>query len=330
MYDTNTLYDLKYKAKSTAFDPTLGENGKQMEKTIEAITVYSEKPELQIDSITLQLTTSLEGDYTANLEKVGKRAEGIEQYLRQTFAGTPGFNPTFVIKESQGEDWNGLAREIKQKNNMPNKDAILEMIGATTHPDETEKELAKQFPEDYKVIKNEIYPRMEKAFIGIDLSRVGQTEAIVHTEEYREDYALGLKYLTDREYDKALEILKDYPDYNAALCLVAMGYNQKAEEVLKNITATGKSEYLYAIVCARSARESEAVQHLKAACELDPSMAFRVTLDPDVNALVKKYNLKEELEGGAAMDMPVEEPAAAAAEPAAAEPAAAEPAATEE
>ena len=97
--------------------------------------------------------------------------------------------------------------------------------------------------------------------------------------------------MQDREYWKALDILADYPDYNTALCLVCMGYNNKAFELLEKLDVDVNTEYLRAILAIRSKDTEAAIQHLTKACELEPSRAYRIPLDPEVSEFAKTNNL---------------------------------------
>ena len=114
-------------------------------------------------------------------------------------------------------------------------------------------------------------------------------------ETYREDYAEGIKLLREKEYMDALEKLAKYADYNTALALVCLGYNDKAQEVLEALPETGKNEYLLAIVKARKQNTNEAAKHLQRACQLNPELYARTKLDSEVRELADQLNLWDTL-----------------------------------
>ncbi len=106
-------------------------------------------------------------------------------------------------------------------------------------------------------------------------------------------YREGIRLLQDCRYDEALDMLLPFRDYNTAVALVALGRDGFAHELLEEFPSSGKASYLLAIVSARSGQESLAVDHLLAACRQEPSLRHRARLDPEVAALIDKYELEE-------------------------------------
>ena len=89
----------------------------------------------------------------------------------------------------------------------------------------------------------------------------------------------------------AIEILASYGEYNTALCLVCMGYNDKALSVLDKLPESPKNEYLSAIIFARKKDDKEAAKRLIKACKLDPDLHNRIRLDSEVSELADRINL---------------------------------------
>ena len=147
-----------------------------------------------------------------------------------------------------------------------------------------------------KIIRDSIYPMLSRADIVFNMKRQGVTEEVMVKVEERPDYAKALDLLQDRKYWEALDILSNYPDYNTALCLVCMGYNAKALELLETLDQTGDTEYLLAILAIRSKDDNLAIEHLLKACELDSSKIYRASLDPEIASLVDKYDLQNRME----------------------------------
>lgn len=116
------------------------------------------------------------------------------------------------------------------------------------------------------------------------------------TEEQRTDYAFGLQLLRNREYDRALNILNPYKDYNTALALTCTGDHQGAWKLLTSMPANGNVYYLAAIICVRMKDDRGAVEMLKNAVKADGDKLFRLNHDSEIASLVDRYNLKGELE----------------------------------
>lgn len=128
-----------------------------------------------------------------------------------------------------------------------------------------------------------------------DLVDRGQMERLSGSE--REEYQQALDRLAVRDYRGALEIFNRYPDYNAAVCLIALGHNPQAEKFLEYLKpANGKVDYLKAIVQTRLGRIDEAEKLLKSAAKKDPQMGFRAEIDPELSTLLQqKPNLLKEI-----------------------------------
>ena len=110
--------------------------------------------------------------------------------------------------------------------------------------------------------------------------------------EQRSEYTHAIQLLRNREYRRALDILNTYKDYNTALALACLGQDVRAYNLLARLEQNAHTHYLASILCARLRNEVQAVEHLKKACELDPSLTFRIEKDSEVSRLVKKYKLE--------------------------------------
>lgn len=295
LYDRITVYTA-YRGgpKNSNYEISYEDNKVHMDKFLEAFQLYNDKPDFTIDSVTMVSTTSLDGDYDDNYELTLKRANSVKSYLSKTLAGEANVENLFNVVQ-KGEDWSTLVTQIRRRKDMPNKDEIVNMLTNAVYPDQCELDIKKQFPSDYKIIQDSIYPLLRRIEFIVDIHRTGLDNDTVKVE-YREDYKEGLRLMQDREYWKAIDILANYPDYNTALCLVCMGYNEKAEDLLVKLPVTANTEYLHAIICTRTNRDEEAVQHLMEACTLDPSKVYRTTLDPELGKLIKKYGLQHKLD----------------------------------
>ena len=289
LYNQMLIYP-KFAPNKTAFNINYKDNAKQIESVIETYNAFLEKPDIAIDSIMIRVSTDLDGNYDTNFNHSKKQAESIKGYLAGVLKGN---NVENLIKiRYQGEDWNTLVSLIKENTEIVNKDSILARLASATFPDDCEKKIKKDFPKDYKIIYETIYPKLAKADIVFNMHRTNITDEIAIDVQERPGYEKALKYLVDRDYKKAFDILADYPDYNTALCLVCLGYNAKALELLKQLPQTANTEYLLAIVSVNGDDELGAVEHLKKAIELDPNKEDRIPLDPEMSNLVKKYNIE--------------------------------------
>lgn len=287
--------DIKFAPGKTAFDANYKNNRSELDKVVSTYKSFTEEGGLIMDSIVLRVSTDLDGKYVKNAELAEKRSEALKNYLvKNTFSNVS--NASFIFKEKfTGEDWNALAAGIRKRDDLMNKNQILNIISQATDPDQTEADIKQLYPGDFKVIKDSVYPQLNKVEFVFNMSRPNMTATDSLQVEVRDGYAEGIRLLQNREYWKALDILSNYPDFNLALCLTCMGYNAKAYELLQKLPATGNTEYLLAILSIRMEKEDEAIEHLLAACAKDSSKAFRIPLDPEINTLVRKHNLSKKI-----------------------------------
>ena len=104
-------------------------------------------------------------------------------------------------------------------------------------------------------------------------------------------YQDGVKALLDRDYKRAITLLKDYKDTNTALAYMELEYNGTARVILEALPETDNALYLKAVVYARTDREEQAKTAFLKACELKPAFWHRGNLDPEISDLVQRFNL---------------------------------------
>jgi len=295
-YNRLTTY-VKFQPNKFNFNLGYLDNRAEINKVLTTYRAFTEDGKFVVDSIVMRTTTALDGSYDNNYKLTEKRVSAIKDYFVKSLSGEIRDAQNVLKVEHAGEDWNTMANQVMQRNDIMNKTQILALLEGAIDPDETEAKIKKDFPDDYKVIRDSIYPLLNKTTFEFNMHRPGMTEETAMDVQERPNYEKGLKLLQDREYWKALEILSDYPDYNTALCLICMGYNAKAKEVLDGLPVTGNNEYLRAILSIRSNKDNEAIDHLMKSCELDPSKVYRAPLDPEIADLIRKYNLQQRING---------------------------------
>lgn len=294
MYDRMTIYP-RFEADKAAFSISYPDNRRQVDTLVSQYRKLTEGMSLRMDSMQIHSWASLDGGYDTNFELSRKRAESLSAYLQNAYPELISANTVKIIPK--GEDWQGFVNELKKREDIVNRDSIFAMVQRTAFPDKTEQEIRRQYKNDYKIIRDEIYPKLRRMDITFHLSRPGMEATDSIHREVKQGYEEGLRLLQQREYWKALEILAGYPDYNTALCLACMGYNGKAYDLLKKLPESAGNEYLLAIVSRRMDKDPEAVEHLLKAVGLDPDKAYRIDRDPEVSALVHKYNLRAQIDG---------------------------------
>ena len=279
-------------------DEKLNDNAEEIAKVQEIIKKLTWSSEFIIDSINMTASASPEGSWTANEALAKRRALSLKSYFSKKMDDKQGVDTLFNAKWV-AEDWkrvNQLIEKESEKYGIRKKDEILSIIGKETDPDKREESIRKSFPVDYKIIKDSLYPQLRTVEFQFNLHRSGMTKDTIHTTEPDTLYERGRKLLLERKYTEALEILIEYGDYNTAIAYMSLGYDKPAYDILLKEKKTSNSEYVLAVLCSRLGKEEEAVKRFLHSCELDPSKAWRGSLDPEINRIITTYNLQKQLE----------------------------------
>lgn len=129
-----------------------------------------------------------------------------------------------------------------------------------------------------------------------DLADTTLLNSYKYKEEYYNNYKAGLDRLKVRDYAGALTILRFFPDYNAAICLVGLGMNDKALELLNKIEPTGKSLYLKSIVLVRLNKLEEAKEALTEACKRESFLGYKADIEPELSKILKDQDFRQKIQ----------------------------------
>ena len=271
-------------------DETLGNNESEIAKILDTYQKLTFSEELVLDSIIMVASASPEGSAKLNHELSKKRALSLKKYLSKKTDDKQGID-TLLNAQWIGEDWTSLTRMISANQNIEQKSEILELIGTVDNLDSREKRIASDYSKDYIYIKEVLYPSLRAVNFEFNLHRRGMIKDTIQTTVLDSTYMQGIELLGNKKYKDALPILSEYNDYNTAVCLMSLGYDPMAYEILKKEPDTANRNYLLSILCVRLKKETEAVSFFMQACEADASKIWRGSLDPEINTLMKTYNL---------------------------------------
>lgn len=282
--------NITFKTGKYDMDIGLGENSSELDKVQDMLDKLTGTGEFVVDSISLIAGCSPEGSFRSNMLLSQKRAASIGKHLSAELSGIEGIEK--ILKPyHKGEDWLGLSKLVTDSLSGNNKQDILELIAATTDPDRKETEIRNKFPADYKYISERLYPHLRAVDFTFHVHRRGMVKDTIHTTEPDTVYLKAIKLMAGRKYADALQILHEYNDYNTAICLMSLGYDIAAYSILAEAVETANGEYLLAILSSRLGKSKEAVSRYLRSVELDPAKRWRGTLDPEINKLIKAYNL---------------------------------------
>lgn len=275
-------------------DENLNDNATEIAKVQDIIKKLTWSSEFIIDSINMTASASPEGSWKLNEALAKRRAISLKSFFAKKMDDKAGVDTLFNAKWI-AEDWKRVYKLISDDKRITSKNEILRIITDESDPDKRELLIKKQYPAEYGHIKDSIYPALRVVDFQFNLYRSGMTKDTIHTTEPDTLYERGRDLLKARKYKDALAILIEYGDYNTAIAYMSLGYDKPAYDILLKEQESANQEYLLAILCSRLGKEAEAVRRFLHSCELDDSKVYRGALDPEINRLIRTYNLNKKL-----------------------------------
>lgn len=287
--EVNVTAYVNYKSSSTTFEEEIGSNKKEIDKVFETIKNINYTGEFLIDSIYMTATSSPEGSAYMNLQLSKGRAINLKKYLQNKSDDPEGvdslFRPRWI-----GEDWNKLHNLIYKDDSLTNRERIM---SAFSIENLDKRELALHQQPDYSYIRNKYYPLLRAVEFKFYLHRRGMIQDTIVMPVIDSTYMNAIKMIEERKYKQALVLLDDqYPeDYNTAICLMSLGYDKRALDIMLKQADASDRNYILAILYVRLKEEELAVKSYIKSCEQDETKIWRGKLDPEINELIKTYNL---------------------------------------
>lgn len=263
---------------------TLGGNGGELRALTDLIVRLRGQKEFYIDSVVLTASASPEGAYASNMALARGRAYALRDYLKRHTSG----HGIPITVRWVAEDWDELLRRVADDPELRHREQIARLIRTERDPDKRERRIAERYPDDYRHLRQAVYPWLRAVGVRCHLRRVGMVKDTIHTREIDTAYMRGLELLRQRQYAPALYILQEYRDRNTVVAQLSRGLDEQALTVLDDLPTTAMTEYLRAVACARTQRKQSGRHHFLRACELDPQMEYRGNLDPEITQLLKE------------------------------------------
>ena len=293
---------------------TLGNNAGEIGRIKGNLAELMENRTFDLDSIVVTASASPEGQLRANGALAQRRSEAVSRYFdsyirhyRDSLDAESGFlvdeqgtvsrprehTPIPFISRNGGENWTMLDALVERDETLSEaQKEEYRRIRGTADADRREKALSGTSM--YRHLRENLYPRLRTVRFDFHLHRKGMVKDTVHTTELDTLYMSGVQAIRDRDYKRALEILRPYQDYNTAVACCLLDYNASAMAILAPLERTPQVDYLLAILFSRRGEDEKAVQHYLDACRRDPSYRHRGNLDPEISALIKTYDLNKE------------------------------------
>ena len=282
---------MAYKTGSTEFREEIGNNRQEIDKVFETVRSINYTGEFLIDSVLMTATSSPEGSAGMNLFLSRGRATELKKYLARRTEDAEGIDSIFR-PAWRGEDWDRLRGLVAGDDTLKHRSELLRIMDGTENPDIREYALRK-YPEDYRRIRERHYPLLRGVEFRFHLHRRDMIQDTVVMPVIDSTYMDAVQMIEDRKYRQALALLDEsYPeDYNTAVCLMSLGYDARALEIMQKQQDTSDRNYLLAILYSRLGRKEDAVKSYVRSCDQDGTKIWRGRLDPEINTLIETYNL---------------------------------------
>ena len=310
--DLSTSYNIEFRKNRWEIDPDYSLNGKELSSIRRNISQILGNSEYVMDSILITASGSPDGRLGVNEKVSFKRGEAIRKYVsdyveycrdsverevwkinadenyREEEKEEGNFDVGNIKVSAVPEDWDGLYSLVVNDTLLADRGDIMALYGIA---DLDAREDALKKTKDFRYVKEEIYPKLRRVKFNFKLHRKGVVKDTVHTTELDTAYMNGVEALKGRDYKRAVTLLRPYDCYNTAVAFVCMDYNQSALQVLLGLPRDARRDYMLAVVYSRLGNEPLAVQYFMNSVEQDDTMRHRGNLDPEISALIKKYEI---------------------------------------
>ena len=322
----NTACYIDFEQGSAEIIEDMSHNRSEMGRIKQNLGSLIENREFDLDSIVVTASCSPEGTVAFNTRLSQRRSESVSRYFSEfikayrdslreenmihvyfdgmsedEIPGQAGNDVKFISRNNP-ENWRMLDVLVEQSEVLTeNEKLIYKDIREIENPDLREESLSWQ--DFYPYLRSVLYPRLRTVKFDFHLHRKGMVKDTIQTTVLDEEYMAGVQAIRDRDYETAIQLLRPYKDYNAAVAFCAMDYNASALAILEALDArsepgmTGYDQvnYLLAVIYSRQGKEQKAVEHYLKACRQTPAYIHRGNLDPEISELIKRYNLISQL-----------------------------------
>ena len=318
--EANTAANIDFRTGRYDIDERLGNNAREIAYVKENLRNLLLNETYELDSVTIAASASPEGSVQSNNVLTYRRSQSASDYFRKYISfvrdsvrredgafitvgddlsegavrssGRASRDIRFLSR-SGGENWTALDDFVRLDSLMTEEQkAQYFRLAELSDADEREKRMRAE--PWYAHLTDRYYPRLRTVRFTFALHRKGMVKDTVHTTELDTAYMRGVEAIRDHDYELALTYLAPYQDYNTAVAYVALDRNLSALKILEGMPRTGPVDYMLALLYARQGDERKAVQYYLDACGRDLSYVSRGNLDPEISALIRRYNLHAE------------------------------------
>lgn len=310
--EANTACYIDFASGSADLDLSLGDNAAEAARIRTNLRELATSGTFEIDSVVVTASSSPEGSWTANERLSRRRADVVSGHFRNTLRALmdsirrsegiimdlgdtqeiPKTEPIRFIARNNPENWQMLDVLVTNDSLLSGTDKAS-YFAMRKIPDVDRREAGLQTESYYRYLREKLYPRLRTVRFDFHLHRKGMLKDTLHTTVPDTVYRNGVQAIRDRDYERAVTLLRPYQDYNTAVAYLCMGYNASSRNILESLERTAPVHYMLAILYAREGDDRNAVECYLRACGQDASYVHRGNLDPEVAELIRRYGLNQ-------------------------------------
>lgn len=275
---SGTAY-IDFPVDRTEIHPDYHDNIAELGKIRSTIDSVRNDKDITVTSISLKGFASPEGTYAHNTDLARERTATIRNYVLDLYH----FDPSVVTFDYEPENWDGLMEWLRASG-LPHAGEILAIAqDKTSDPDVREYRIRKYYPEDYDVMKSEVYPRLRCTQYRIDYSIRGYADPqeilrVMRTQPGKlslEEFFVAAESLESGspEFNSVFETAAViYPEdetanLNAASAAMERGDLGTAEARLEKAGDSAEAEYSRGILAVMRKDYLAAVGHFRKAAD---------------------------------------------------------------
>ena len=165
-YDVERGVSMSFPINDAKIDADFGENKHELESMSAIISQVAADSSANIRRIVVCGYGSPDGPYAFNEKLAKKRANALVAKLKESSR----YDDKLIEVSYVAEDWDGLTGFIEEATleQMPNRDAILEVISSDRGSDEKERVIRKTYPQDFKYLKDHVLQMLRRSEYRIE------------------------------------------------------------------------------------------------------------------------------------------------------------------
>ena len=314
--EANTSGFIDFEAGKSTVKRDLFNNEFEISRIEGILLSLLENEEFDLDSIKVTAFASPEGSVAVNTRLSSERADAVGAYFRRSIrsmqdslSAERGFAVDLegnVVRNSTpvqdirftsvngGENWDRFVRIMDEDDalDLQQKEYFAKCVKLSNL--DAREDALKLDRELYRYCRDKVYPRLRNVRFDFHLHRKGMVKDTVHTTVLDTVYMDGVQAIRDRDYEKAVSMLRPYADFNTAVAYCALERNSSALEILEGLERTPQVNYMLAILYSRQGQMQKAVQHYLESCRQDRTFVNRGNLDPEISTLIRTYGLNRQ------------------------------------